>query len=295
MISTLALIATLAQSIEMEDAKASARLFGKEAKVEKLAGGMQFTEGPVWVGKEKKLIFSDIPANELKVWTKAKGVETFRKPSNNTNGNTLDGKGMLVSAEHGAHRVSRTGADGKVETLVEQHQGKNLNSPNDVVVHSSGAVWFTDPDYGLSGRKKEQAGNYVYRYDPKTKELTAVIKDFDKPNGLCFSADEKKLYVADSGAPKHIRVFELSSDGKSVTAGKVFVTIDKGGPDGIRCDREGNVWSSTGDGAQVFSAEGKRIARVLLPEAGANVEIGGGMLFITARTSLYGVPVKVKR
>lgn len=296
MITSLALFAVLAAEIEIVDAKGAAKLFPKDAKVDRLATGMQFIEGPVWVEKEKKLIFSDIPANELKVWTKEKGVETFRKPSNNANGNTLDRKGNLLTAEHSSHRVTRTTlADGKVETLVEQYQGKNLNSPNDVVVHSSGAIWFTDPDYGLSGRTKEQPGNYVYRYDPQTKELTAVIKDFDKPNGLCFSPDETKLYVADSGKPRHIRVFRMSSDAKSVSEGEVFVEIDKGGPDGIRCDKQGNVWSSTGDGAQVFGPDGKRIARIVLPEAGANVELGGGMLFVTARTSLYAVPVKVKR
>lgn len=295
MIVTLALMAALAADFEIKDAKAFAKLFPQNAKVERLATGMQFIEGPVWVAKEKRLIFSDIPANELKQWTRAKGVETFRKPSNNTNGNTLDRQGNLLSAEHTAHRISRTLPDGKVESLVEQFEGKDLNSPNDVVVKSDGSIWFTDPDYGLGERKKLQAGNYVYRLDPKTKELTPMIRDFDKPNGLCFAPGEKKLYVADSGAPKHIRVFTVSADGKSVSGGEVFAKIDKGGPDGIRCDKAGNVWSSTGDGVQIFGDDGHLIARVLLPEAGANVELGGGMLFVTARKSLYVVPVRAKR
>lgn len=295
MIETLALMAALAADFEIKDAKAFAKLFPQNAKVERLATGMQFIEGPVWVAKEKRLIFSDIPANELKQWTRAKGVETFRKPSNNTNGNTLDRQGNLLSAEHTAHRISRTLPGGKVESLVEQFEGKDLNSPNDVVVKSDGSIWFTDPDYGLGERKKLQAGNYVYRLDPKTKELTPMIRDFDKPNGLCFAPGEKKLYVADSGAPKHIRVFTVSADGKSVSGGEVFAKIDKGGPDGIRCDKAGNVWSSTGDGVQIFGADGHLIARVLLPEAGANVELGGGMLFVTARKSLYAVPVRAKR
>ena len=295
MIVTLALMAALAADFEIKDAKAFAKLFPQNAKVERLATGMQFIEGPVWVAKEKRLIFSDIPANELMQWTRAKGVETFRKPSNNTNGNTLDRQGNLLSAEHTAHRISRTLPDGKVESLVEQFEGKNLNSPNDVVVKSDGSIWFTDPDYGLGERKKLQAGNYVYRLDPKTKELTPMIRDFDKPNGLCFALGEKKLYVADSGAPKHIREFTVSADGKSVSGGEVFAKIDKGGPDGIRCDKAGNVWSSTGDGVQIFGADGHLIARVLLPEAGANVELGGGMLFVTARKSLYVVPVRAKR
>ena len=295
MIETLALMAALAADFEIKDAKAFAKLFPQNAKVERLATGMQFIEGPVWIAKEKRLIFSDIPANELKQWTRAKGVETFRKPSNNTNGNTLDRQGNLLSAEHTAHRISRTLPGGKVESLVEQFEGKDLNSPNDVVVKSDGSIWFTDPDYGLGERKKLQAGNYVYRLDPKTKELTPMIRDFDKPNGLCFAPGEKKLYVADSGAPKHIRVFTVSADGKSVSGGEVFAKIDKGGPDGIRCDKAGNVWSSSGDGVQIFGADGHLIARVLLPEAGANVELGGGMLFVTARKSLYAVPVRAKR
>ena len=290
-----ALMVALAADFEIKDPKAFAKLFPKDAKVERLATGMQFIEGPAWVAKEKRLIFSDIPANEMKQWSRAKGVESFRKPSNNTNGNTLDRQGNLVSAEHGAHRISHTLPNGSVEMVVEKFDGKDLNSPNDVVVKSDGSMWFTDPDYGLGERKKMQAGNYVYRVDPKTKELTAVIKDFDKPNGLCFAPGEKKLYVADSGGPRHIRVFAVSADGKSVSGGEVFAKIDKGGPDGIRCDKSGNVWSSSGDGVQVFAADGHLIARVLLPESAANLEFGDGMLFMTARKSLYATPVRTKR
>lgn len=295
MITTLVFATLLAADFEVKDPKAFAKLFPKDAKVERLATDMQFVEGPIWISKESRLIFSDIPANELKQWTQAKGVELFRKPTNNTNGNTLDRAGNLISAEHTAHRVSRTLPDGKIETVVEQYEGKDLNSPNDVVVAKDGSYWFTDPDYGLGTRKKVQAGNYVYRYDPVAKQLTPVIKDFDKPNGLCIAPGGKKLFVADSGAPRHIRVFDIAEDGKSVTGGAVFAKIDKGGPDGIRCDSKGNVWSSTGDGAQVFGPDGHLIARILLPEAGANVELGNGMLFITARKSLYAVPVKAKK
>lgn len=293
----LTLVALLAADLDIQDPKAAQKLFPPAAKVEKLATGMQFIEGPIWIAKEKRLIFSDIPANELKVWTRAGGVQTFRTPSNNTNGNTLDRQGNLVSAEHTAHRLSRTanGTRGPVETLVEKHEGKDLNSPNDVVVKSDGSFWFTDPDYGLGTRKKAQAGNYVYRYDAASGQLTPVIKDFDKPNGLCFGPGEKKLYVADSGAPRHIRVFTVAADGKSVSGGEVFAKIDKGGPDGIRCDKAGNVWSSTGHGAQVFAPDGHLIATINLPEAGANVELGDGMLFITARTSLYSIPVRAKK
>jgi gluconolactonase len=180
--------------------------------------------------------------------------------------------------------------------LVDSLEGKKLNSPNDVVVKGDGTIWFTDPDYGLAGRPKEVPGNYVYRFDPKSNSLSAVVKDFDKPNGLCFSADEKKLYVADSGKPRHIRAFPVNSDG-TLGEGAVFAAIDKGGPDGIRCDGKGNVWSSSGDGAQVFSPEGKLLVRILLPESAANLAFGGDKgttLFLTARKSLYMVETLVR-
>jgi gluconolactonase len=164
------------------------------------------------------------------------------------------------------------------------------------VVKSDGTIWFTDPDYGLAGRPKEQQGNYVYRFDPATRQIAAVVKDFDKPNGLCFSPDESKLYVADSGRPHHIRVFDVQPNG-TLSKGRVFVVIDKGGPDGIRSDSDGRIWSSSGDGAQVFSPEGKLLVRVLLPESAANLAFGGKgghTLYLTARKSLYAVDTKAK-
>lgn len=280
---------------EVADQAEFKKLFAADAKVDRLATGMQFVEGSVWM-PAGFLVFSDIPANELKRWDPKGGVQTYRSPSNNANGNTLDKAGRLLTAEHGARRVSRTAADGTVETLVERFEGKLLNSPNDVVVKSDGTVWFTDPDYGLAGRSKEQMGNFVYRLDPKAKTVMPVAKDFDKPNGLCFSQDESKLYIADSGTPRHIRVFDISRDG-AVTGGGVFAKIDKGGPDGIRCDAGGRVWSSSGDGAQVFAVDGHLIARILLPEGAANLAFGGAdgkTLFLTARKSLYMVPTKVR-
>lgn len=283
-----------AADFEVKDAAAFKKIFKKNARVTRLATGMQFIEGPVWM-PEGFLVFSDIPANELKRWDAQGGARTFRKPSNNTNGNTLDREGRLISAEHGG-RVSRTEPSGKVTNLVETFEGKRLNSPNDVVVKSDGTIWFTDPDYGLAGRPKEQQGNYVYRFDPDTRKITAVVKDFDKPNGLCFSPDESKIYIADSGKPHHIRVFDVQPNG-TLTNGKVFVVIDKGGPDGIRADEAGRIWSSSGDGAQVFSAAGQLIARILLPESAANLAFGGKggrTLFLTARTSLYLVETRTR-
>jgi gluconolactonase len=287
----------MAADFEIVDQAEFKKLFAPGAKVERLATDMRFTEGPVWIGgRDGFLVFSDIPANELKRWDPRGGLQTFRSPSNNANGNTVDREGRLVTAEHGARRVSRTEKDGTVVTLVDSYQGRKLNSPNDVVVKSDGTIWFTDPDYGLAGRPKEQDGNFVFRYDERSKTLTAVIKDFDKPNGLCFSPDESQLYVADSGTPRHIRVFPVNRDG-TLGEGTLFCTIDKGGPDGIRADEAGRIWSSSGDGVQIFSPDGRLVARILLPQAAANLAFGGPQgrtLYMTARTSLYAVETLVR-
>jgi gluconolactonase len=274
--------------------------------IKKVAGDMKFVEGPVWINDDDDgyLVFSDIPANELKKWSNKGGVETFRKPSNNANGNTLDLQGRLITCEHSARRVSITEKDGTVKTLVDSYQGKKLNSPNDVVVKTDGTIWFTDPHYGIKPEQKEQPGNYVYRLDPKTGKLTAVVKDFDMPNGLCFSPDEKKLYVADSGKPRHIRVFDVQADG-TLTGGNVFAKIEVGGPDGIRCDAKGRVYSSAGDGVHIFAPDGGLIAKIITPnrpggdkpETAANLCFGGKKkktLYITANTSLYSIKLDVK-
>ncbi len=272
-----------------------AKCVAADAVVKKLAGDMGFTEGPTW-HPGGFLIFSDIPNNELKKWTKAEGVTTFRKPSANINGNTIDLQSRLMSAEHSGRRISVTEKDGTVKALVTVFEGKKFNSPNDVVVKSDGTVWFTDPPYGLpKGETKEQEGNFVFRFDPKTQKTTIVARDFDMPNGLVFSPDEKKLYIADSGRPKHIRVFDVGEGGGTRSSG-VFCTIDKGGPDGIRCDADGRVWSSAGDGVHIFAPDGSLIGKIFTPEAPANLGFGGPdgkTLFITARKSLYSIPVLV--
>jgi gluconolactonase len=280
------------------DAAAMAKLVASDAKVEKLAGGMKFIEGPVWVGagKDGKLVFSDIPANELKAWSPSGGLTVFRTPSNNTNGNTLDLEGRLVSAEHSARRVSRTEADGTVATVVDRIDGKRFNSPNDVVVKSDGTLWFTDPPYGLpKDQSKEQDGHFVFRHDPASGKTTRVSSRHDMPNGLAFSPDEQLLYVADSGRPRNILVYEVRDDG-TLSEGTVFCTIDKGGPDGIRVDAAGNVWSSAGDGVQIFAPSGALVGRILCPESPANLAFGGEdgkSLFMTSRTGLYRVPVSI--
>jgi gluconolactonase len=270
-------------------------LLPADGQVTRLATGMQFVEGPVWIDDGGYLIFSDIPGNELKRWDPADGVQTFRAPSNNANGNTLDLEGRLLTAQHDGH-LTRTEANGTVVTLAERYNGAHLSSPNDVVVKSDGTIWFTDPDYGLGEREQETPGNYVYRFDPALTDLRAVVTDMVRPNGLCFSPDETRLYVADSGGPGHIRSFDVGADG-AVSGGNVFAAIDPGAPDGIRCDERENVWSSSGDGAQIFGSDGGLIARILLPESAANLAFGGPdgtTVYFTARTSLYSVPSLVR-
>lgn len=274
------------------------QLIPADAKVEKLATGMKFTEGPVWITwKDSFLIFSDIPSNELKRWNAAKELTTFREDSRGANGNTSDREGRLISCEHAARRIVRLEREnGSFTVLADRFEGKRFNSPNDAVVKSNGSIWFTDPTYGTPpGEPKEIDGRYVYRIDPETKQVTKVADGFDQPNGLCFSPNETKLYIADSGKPRHIRVFDIQPD-HALTDGAVFCTIDEGVPDGIRCDEKGNVWSSAGDGVQVFAPDGKRIGRVPVPESPANLCFGGEdgkTLFITARTSLYAIRTNV--
>jgi gluconolactonase len=301
-LSVLCLIASVAfhpaEAFEVRNEAEFKKIFADDAKVSKLADGFGFTEGPVWIARDGGyLVFSDIRKNQLNKWMAKDGVTTFREPSRNANGNTLDREGRLITAEHSGRRLSRMEADGSVVTIVDQFDGKKFNSPNDVVVKSDGTLWFTDPPYGLSkGDAKEQAGNYVFRHDPATKTTTLLVKDFDMPNGLCFSPDEKQLYIADAGKPHHIRVFDVAANG-TVSNSRVFAVIEKGFPDGIRCDPSGRIWASSGNGADVFAPDGSVIAKINLPKAGANLCFGGKdgtTLFITARDALYSVETKVK-
>ncbi len=301
-LSTILAGAAFAADVPPDQPAEFARCVPAGATVVKLAGDMGFIEGPVWVPATRSLVFSDIPGDELKQWSASGGLATFRKPSHNANGNTLDLAGRLITCEHSGRRIAVLEADGKVRTLIDSFDGKKLNSPNDAIVRSDGTVWFTDPEYGLktdpatkTRLDTQQAGNFVFRHDPKSGRTTVIARDFVQPNGLAFSLDEKKLYVADSGTPRHIRVFDVAADG-SATGGAVFCTIDKGSPDGIRVDRDGRVWSSSGDGVQIFARDGSRIGRIAVPESAANLCFGGDdgkTLFITARKSLYSIKVAV--
>jgi gluconolactonase len=269
-----------------------------DAAVREVATGLKFTEGPVWMDTPEGgcLLFSDIPADTIYRWTEAKGLEVFRKPSRNSNGNTTDRQGRLVTCEHGSRTLTRTEKDGSVTTLASTYKGKRLNSPNDVAVKSDGTIWFTDPPYGIRPAEQEQPANYVFRLDPGAGEPVAVADDFPRPNGLCFSPDEKYLYVADSdGQVSHIRRFRVARDG-ALAEDMVFAKIAPPVPDGIRCDRQGRLWVTGGDGVHVLDTEGKLLGKVRLPVRPANCAFGDKdrkTLYITARQNVYAVRVLV--
>jgi gluconolactonase len=290
----LTLPAVAAEPFEIKDKVEFAKIVPADAKVAKIAPGMTFTEGPCWFNDAAggHLLFSDIPAHHIQRWDEKSGVTVFREQSNYTNGNTRDAEGRLISCEHETRRVTRTEEDGSITVLADQFDGKKFNSPNDVVVKSDGTIWFTDPPYGLpKGAQKELDKNYVFRLDPKTKEVKPVASACEMPNGLAFSPGEKKLYVADSGKGREIRVFTVNPD-NTLSGGDVFCKIDNGAPDGIRVDPAGRVFSSARDGVQIFSPAGRLIGKILLPESCANLTFGGPDnrdLYMTASKSLYRI------
>lgn len=267
-----------------------------KAEVEKVAGGFEFTEGPVW-HPEGFLLFSDIPANIIYKWQPEQEIEVFRQPSGNANGNTLDLSGRLVTAEHGNRRLSLTEQDGQLVTLVSHYQGKRLNSPNDLVVKSDGSIYFTDPPYGIKSEQEELGFYGVYRLAPDGK-LTLLVDDFVRPNGIIFSPDETKLYVNDS-EQGHIRVFEVKSDG-ILENGQLFAKLkppsQEGAADGMKVDIQGNIYSTGPGGVWIFSANGELLGIIETPEAPANIAWGDRdykTLYITARTSLYRIRLQI--
>lgn len=281
------------------------------AAVERLYTGTRWAEGPVWFGDGRYLLFSDIPNNRMLRWLEDTGeVSVFRSLSNYSNGNYRDRQGRLLTCEHDSRRVTRTEYDGSITVLMDSYQGKKLNAPNDLTVHSDGAIWFTDPGYGIMSNYEGHKAPFevpanVYRLDPKTREVTVVATDMDKPNGICFSPDEKLLYIVDTGTPKHpkdphqIRVYDVV-DGTRLKNGRMFVDMSPGSSDGIRCDVDGNVWSAAGwgsenfNGVHVFAPDGTLIGKIHLPETCANLCFGGAKknrLFMAASQSLYAVYV----
>lgn len=300
--------------------------------IHRLHTGMLWAEGPAWNGVGRYLVWSDIPNNVQHRWLDDDGhVSVMRNPSNNSNGNTFDFSGRQISCEHGTRRVVRYEYDGSATTLAEKFEGKPFNAPNDAVVHPNGGIWFTDPGYGsmmnYEGWKRPlELKEAVYHIEPKSGKITKVTDDIEKPNGLCFSADYKKLYVADTGGAKNIKVWNIDGESK-LKGGKEFIKMamerskaglqpnaapeelkkaglgGTGGTDGIRCDVDGNIWASAGwhgagfDGVHIFAPNGDRIGIILLPEICSNLCFGGAKrnrLFMTGSQSLYAVYVETQ-
>jgi gluconolactonase len=281
------------------------RLINPTVKLERLASGCRWSEGPAYFPAGRYLLWSDIPNDRIMRWDETDGhVSVFRTPANNANGNTVDRQGRLVSCEHLERRVTRTEFDGTITVLADRVDGRRLNSPNDVVVRSDGSVWFTDPSYGIehdyegTRQEPELDGCHVYRIDPDTAAVTKVADGFARPNGLAFSPDESTLYVSDSGVthdpdgPHQIRAFAVDDGATTLSGGDVFATCEGGFFDGFRFDEDGRLWTSSPAGVQCYDPDGTLIGMVRVPEFVANVCFGGryrNRLFITATTCVYSV------
>jgi gluconolactonase len=280
------------------------------ARVERLWTGARWSEGPAWFPAGRYLVWSDIPNNRMLRYDETDGsVSVFRNPCNNSNGNTVDRQGRLVTCEHLGRRVTRTEHNGSITVLADRFNGGRFNSPNDAVVKSDGSIWFTDPSYGImidyeGAMAPSEQGDAcrVYRIDPQSGAVTIVADDFVKPNGLAFSPDEKQLYIADTGAshlangPKHIRVLDVNADGKSLGKSRLFADCNAGFFDGFRFDRDGRLWTSAGDGVHCFHPDGTLLGKIRIPELVANVCFGGprlNRLFICGTTSLYSAYLAV--
>ena len=284
------------------------RLFN--AGVERIAADMRWAEGPVWFGDGRFLLWSDIPNDRIMKWEEETGnVSVFRKPSNYANGNTRDRQGRLVTCEHLTRRVTRTEYDGSITVLMDSYQGKPLNSPNDVVCHTDGAVWFSDPPFGIGGnyegrKAQAQLPHTVYRIDPVSGEGAAVITDLKGVNGLCFSPDGALLYVVEGRATPNrlIHVYDVADGGRQLANRRVFLDAQGGTLDGMRCDVDGNLWCGWGmgegkDGVMVISPQGKRIGHIHLPERCANLCFGGAQrnrLFMASSHSVYALYVNTQ-
>ena len=277
------------------------------AGLEVLATGMRWVEGPVWFGDANCLLFQDLPRNRTMRWSED-GLSVYRAPSHYGNGQTRDRQGRLITCAHQSRCLLRTEHDGAITTLISHFEGKRLNAPNDVVVKSDGSIWFTDPLYGImndyeGGRQMSEQKPAVYRLNPETGDCRIVADDFDGPNGLAFSPDERRLYIAETGDqtrpdPKqYIRVFDVAADGISLRGGEVFHKISTGCADGMRCDEHGNLWSSAADGIHCLSPHGERLGRIFIPNRVSNLTFGDlhrNRLFIAASDTLYALYVNVR-
>jgi gluconolactonase len=270
-------------------------LFGDDL-LERLHTGCKWTEGPTYFPAGRYLLWSDIPNDRILRWDETTGhVGVFRQPAGYTNGHTVDADGRLVSCEQGGRRVTRTEHDGSITVLADRVDGKRFNSPNDVVVAADGAVWFTDPPYGILSdyegvrAEPEVGGCHVYRVDPATGHVRVVADDFERPNGLAFSLDQSRLYIVDT-KHSHIRVFDV--DGDRLTGGQVVADSPHGKFDGVRLDEDGRIWAAAGDGVYCIHPDGTLLGKIGVPEVVSNLCFGGpkrNRLFITATTSVYSL------
>lgn len=289
-------------AIEIIDPRFS-RYILDNAELEVLATGFRWIEGPVWMGDADCLLFQDLPRNRTMRWSEDHGVSVYRAPSDYANGQTRDLQGRLVACSHHGRCLYRTEHDGRVTRLVAHHAGKRLNAPNDVVVKSDGSIWFTDPLYGLltdyeGGRQTSEQPPAVYRFDPERGDIRVVADDFDGPNGLAFSPDERILYIAETGdqtqkAPKQfIRAFDVAPDGRSLGEGRFFHQVTPGYADGFRLDEDGNLWSSAADGVHCIAPDGTLLGKIRLPHRVSNLTFGGlhkNRLFIGASHTLHAI------
>ena len=275
-----------------------------DAKMEKLISGAKHTEGPVYLPNDDSVVFSDVSGDRLWRWSDTDGVSIIRQSEYYYhNGNALDSQGRIVSCSHGKRAIVRREHNGEWQIICDRYQKNRLNSPNDLVVKSHGTIWFTDPPFGLTqpdegcGGKQEQAGSFVYCFDPQTGQIDAVIKEMERPNGLAFSPDETVLYVSDTSQVDYvqghhnIRAYDLV-DRQQVTNSRVFVEIEPGQPDGLKVDKQGNIFTSSADSVQIYSPQGDRLGKIFVPEVVSNLTFGGRdgkRLFITAGGSLYAM------
>jgi gluconolactonase len=272
------------------------------APLEQLAGGFRWIEGLVWMGDAGCLLFEDLPRDRTMRWIEDAGVSVYRAPSGYANGQTRDLQGRLISCSHRERCLFRTELDGSITRLVDRHGGRRLNSPNDVAVKSDGTIWFTDPLYGIQtdyegGRQPSEQPPALYRFDPGTGEINVAAGDFDGPNGLAFSPDERRLYVAETGdqtsdSPKqYIRAFDVDAVGR-LSGGDIFHKIEPGYADGLCVDEDGNLWSSAADGVHCIDPEGRLLGKVLVPHRVSNLTFGGirrNRLFIGGSHTLYAI------
>ena len=278
------------------------------AVLEELASGFRWIEGPVWIGDADCLLFQDLPRNRTLRWSEDHGVSVFRAPSDYANGQTRDRQGRLIACSHRGRCLYRTEHDGRVTRLVTHHAGRRLNAPNDVVVKSDGSIWFSDPLYGLltdyeGGRQTSEQPPALYRFDPESGEIAVMAGDFDGPNGLAFSPDERRLYVAETGDQsqpdprQYIRVFDVGADGRSLHGGDIFHKIAPGYADGFRIDEDGNLWSSAADGVHCIAPDGTLLGKIPIGHRVSNLAFGGlhkNRLFIGGSHTLYAIFVNTR-